>query len=215
MSRRCTCWCLLILTGLSLLACKNPSSNTEVRESASLTSLFDSQHDDLISIDITQSVVKWKGNKLLGTGSHEGTVKFKSGELHFSENQLAGGKFTVDMKSIYNTDIPLSDPVPRRNITTHLNSDFETEQFPTASFAITQVSKMPNSQFQITGELNIKGVTNAIMIMATEEKHRKNYTSSITFNRHDWKIGESGSWLEQKVVDDEVTIEVNLILSKN
>ncbi len=212
MSRRCTGLCLVILTSLSLLTCNHPSSNTEVRESTSLTSLFDSQPDDAISIDITHSVVKWKGTKLLGTGSHEGTVKFINGVLYFSKNQLAGGAFMVDMKSIYNTDIPLSDPIPRRNITAHLNSDFETEQFPTAEFTIRKVTKMANGQYQIAGDMNIKGITNPLVIVATEEEYRRRYNARISFNRHDWKIGEAGSWLEQKVVDDQVLIEVSLII---
>lgn len=96
---------------------------------------------NILSVNIKKSVVEWKGTKLLRTGKHEGIVSFKDGQMSFSNGKLVGGKFVVDMKSIYITDIPKSDPEPRKNLTTHLNKDFETKIFPIASFTITSVEK--------------------------------------------------------------------------
>ncbi len=78
-----------------------------------------------ILIDITSSIVYWKGTKLRRTGKHEGTIKFKSGALLFSNNRLSGGNFEIDMHSIYIADMPEHETVPRRNLTRHLHSDFE------------------------------------------------------------------------------------------
>ena len=161
------------------------------------------------SIDLDKSVVKWKGTKMLGTGSHEGTVKFSQGELLLSDGKLAGGRFVVDMASIYITDIPLSDPVPRRNLTSHLNSDFETGLFPEATFDITAV-EAHGATYQITGALTIKGVANTITLTATEAPGGTCFTAKFSFDRHLWDIGENGSWLEQKLVDAEVFLEISI-----
>lgn len=159
-------------------------------------------------INLAKSIVKWKGTKLMGAGSHSGTVKFKSGHLLYSNGQLAGGQFEVDMTSIYNTDIPLSDPVPRKNITFHLNSDFETNQYPTSRFIITGVQKR-DGVFTIEGTLIIKGIENKITFKAVKSSDNV-YSAEFSFNRFDWEIGENGTWLEKKLVDP--LIHLNVII---
>lgn len=163
------------------------------------------------SIDLSKSVVKWRGTKLMGTGSHEGIVRFKAGKLVFSENQLTGGEFIVDMKSIYITDIPLSDPVPRKNLTTHLNSDFDTGHFPVSSFIITRVRHVDGS-IDVSGELKIMSISKTITIRATANQDQTEFKSEFVFNRFDWKIGENGSWLEKRLVDAEVKLWVEIYL---
>lgn len=162
------------------------------------------------SIDLSKSVVKWRGTKLMGTGSHEGIVRFKTGRLLFSGNKLTGGELIVDMKSIYNTDIPLSDPEPRKNITTHLNSDFETNIFPDASFVINKVIYVDDNHMEISGNLTIKSISNPITVKAESSKDQTEYKTEFVFNRFDWKVGENGTWLEKKLVDAEVKLSVDL-----
>ena len=50
------------------------------------------------NVDVTSSNIIWKGYKV--TGEHTGTVKVKNGNLLFTNNQLSGGSFDVDMNSI-------------------------------------------------------------------------------------------------------------------
>lgn len=202
----------LLLVGI-LIGCYQSSKHATLYEMPRIPIQVSSPgQGEWIPINLSASTVQWKGTKLLGTGSHEGTVKFEKGVLLFSENDLAGGQFRVDMTSIYNTDIPLHDPVPRKNLTTHLNSDLETKSFPTSHFDITKVQVTANSVFKIRGDLTIKGITRSITLDAHEVKPRKEYHAQFTFDRFDWNIGENGSWLERKLVDKEVTLTVTIVL---
>jgi len=183
----------------------NISSKTDT-----IAHIYDSVNT--LSINTDESIVKWKGTKLMHTGKHEGTVAFKSGKMMFSNGDILSGKFVVDMTSIYNTDMPLSDPVPRKNITTHLNKDFETSIFPIATFVITDVKESDPGAYLVTGDMVIKGISRPITITMKEIKHEKEYNSTFTFNRFLWKIGEKGSWLEKKLVDEDITLQVKVVL---
>jgi len=178
------------------------------KPSASVNSYL--QHlDNKREIKIERSLVEWKGTKFRGKGSHSGKVFFKEGYLLFEDHELSGGEFIVDMRSIYNTDIPLSDPVPRKNLTTHLNSDFETARYPTAKFFITNVLQ-GTPGLMIYGDLTIRGISRKISIQAHKIAPDK-FVSEFNINRFDWKIGDNGSWLEKKLVDPDIRLKVTII----
>ena len=190
-------------SGKSLTNSISPEMNTITHVNDTVNSL---------SINTDKSIVKWKGTKLMHTGKHEGTVNFKSGKIMFSNGNIIGGEFVVDMTSIYNTDMPLSEPIPRKNITTHLNKDFETRIFPIATFTITHVKENTPRAYLVTGDMIIKGISKPIIITLKEIEREKEYFSTFTFNRFLWKIGESGSWLEKKLVDEDITLQVKVVL---
>ena len=191
-----------------LVACNGSHNKKEVP--VHTVAIRGELYDKKILIDTEKSYIKWRGTKLIGS-AHEGTVKFKSGYLGFSQDTLAGGAFIADMATIYNTDIPLSDPVPRKNLTKHLNEDFETSKYPESSFIITHVMRLQSGKYEISGNLTIKGITHGITIEAEEEQN--GYTAQFVIDRFDWKIGESGSWLEKKIVDAEIELEVYVVLN--
>ena len=195
-----------------LINCVNTrSSNEHSVHGTAVNVMTKGMHDrtEKVLINTKTSKVEWKGTKLMGAGSHSGTVNFKNGYLLFSEGKLIGGEFTVDMSSIFITDIPLSDPVPRKNITTHLNIDFETKVFHVSTFKIITVSGKPDG-YSIDGALTIKGITRPISIKAREVKRKAAYTSEFSFDRFNWKIGEHGSWLEKKLVDADISLKINI-----
>lgn len=208
---------LIILVFISLIGCKDnrDSDNTNSRlkktDSANLI-IDDDANTNTLHLDTIKSVIKWKGTKLMHTSKHEGTVSFKEGQMLFSNGNLVGGQFVVDMQSIYNTDIPKSDPVPRKNLTDHLNKDFETNLFPTASFTLTNVEKVNSKLYNISGDMIIKGVSKSIAITMKEIKKEKEYFSEFSINRSLWGIGDKGSWLEKKLVDDDFVLKIQIVL---
>jgi polyisoprenoid-binding protein YceI len=163
-----------------------------------------------VEIDLEDSVIRWRGTKLFRTGSHEGTVNLSDGYLLFKGDRLVGGKCTADMKSIYVTDIPLSDPVPRRNLTTHLHSDFETDRFPVAVFEISKVEYGGSHPLSITGKMTIKGMTRELVMPIVVGEDGKTYSTEFIIDRSDFNIGENGSWLEKKLVDAEFVLQVSI-----
>jgi polyisoprenoid-binding protein YceI len=162
-------------------------------------------------VNTSASITRWKGTKLAGTGKHEGTLTLKSGYLTFKEDKLTGGKFIADMNSIRITDIPPDDYIPIRNLTNHLESDFETKKYPEAVFQITETTYPGQNKIRVNGSLTIRSVTKKIDFTVTEI-NKGHYTTTIRLNRADWSIGEKGSWLEKKLVDPEIELQISVKL---
>jgi polyisoprenoid-binding protein YceI len=106
-------------------------------------------------ISSAQSRIEWVGRKV--TGSHNGTIAIKKGELIVAGGKLVGGKLIVDTTSIKILDI--TDPATNAQFAGHLASDdfFSTREFPEATLEI--LSVMGN---HIVGNLTIKDITNTI-----------------------------------------------------
>ena len=116
------------------------------------------------NVDLTTSVMTWKGTK--PTGSHDGTVAFKSGGMVVEDNVLKSGEFVIDMNTIKNLDMEGSDGAGK--IVKHLKAPdfFDVEVYPTSKFVITSVLEV-EGRLAVTGNLTIKDVTKNITIPAT------------------------------------------------
>ena len=103
----------------------------------------------------TQSSIDWVGRKV--TGSHNGTIAVKEGELIVNDNKLVGGKVIVDVASIKVLDV--TDPTTNAQFAGHLASDdfFSTEKYPEATLEITSVSGQ-----HVVGNLTIKGISHPV-----------------------------------------------------
>ncbi len=111
-------------------------------------------------VDVKNSSVVWKGYKV--TGSHDGLVALKSGELMFDGGRLVGGKFEIDMNSMSCTD--LTNATGGDKLIGHLKSDdfFGTEKFPTATLVITNVEAKGSGSYAVTSNMTIKGKTEEV-----------------------------------------------------
>ena len=47
-------------------------------------------NDEVVSVNTTKSIVKWKGEKV--TGFHEGVINIKAANLTFNNDELIGGE---------------------------------------------------------------------------------------------------------------------------
>ena len=111
--------------------------------------------DKKFEIVPTQSNIEWVGRKV--TGSHNGTVALKEGELILSEGKLAGGKLVVDTTSIKVLDI--TDLATNEQFAGHMASDdfFSSREYPEATLEILSVKGT-----RVEGNLTIKGIANRI-----------------------------------------------------
>lgn len=111
------------------------------------------------NVDVETSVLVWKGFK--PTGSHNGTVKLKSGNVVVENDILTSGEFVIDMTTITDAD-------GSKKLEGHLKSGdfFETEIYPTSKFVITSV-ETKEGKLAVTGDLTIKNVTKSITIPAS------------------------------------------------
>jgi len=180
----------------------------------------------VLPIDIDQSLVEWRGTEMWGRGSHEGILALSEGNLEIKIDQLVGGFFIADMNSITVTDIPKSDPIPRRNLMEHLKSKdfFYVEEYPVAKFEITNIESMMGDSLMIVGYLSIRDVTKLISFTAIQigsQNDEISYEASFEINRFEWNISYQGSYWERitsiidnNLVDAEMEIFVKLTASK-
>ncbi|MBD0257849.1 MAG: YceI family protein [Cytophagales bacterium] len=131
----------------------------------------------------SQSVIDWVGRKV--TGAHNGTIAIKEGTLLFDNDRLAGGRFVIDTRSIKILDI--TDPATNAQFAGHLASDdfFSSEQYPEATFQITQAEPRGNGSYHVTGDLTIKDIIHSIGFDAQVNRSGNAVTASgkITVDR--------------------------------
>lgn len=168
-----------------------------------------------LPVSTTESVVEWTGKKL--TGEHYGNISITEGALRFSGKAFTGGAFVFDMNSITCTDI--TDEKSNKRLVDHLKSDdfFSVRTYPTAKFVITSVKKKESDNYDITGNLTIKNITNPVHFPATLFQKNKKVTASATIvfdrSKYDVKFGSQSFFdnLGDKLVYDDVELKVTLI----
>ncbi len=107
------------------------------------------------NISTAESRINWVGKKV--TGSHNGTINLKSGQLTLNDGQITAGEFIVDTRSIKILDI--TDPATNAQFAGHLASEdfFNSEKYPEASLIISS-----SNHDSCTADLTIKGITQEV-----------------------------------------------------
>lgn len=173
---------------------------------------------DLIApatVNKTESQVRWEASKV--TGTHWGYVPLKNATLDYSGGKIKGGSFDMDMVNLTVED--LTDAKSKGNLTGHLKSDdfFSVEKFNTSSFKITEAKSSNGTDYTITGNLTIKGITQKVSFPAKVAVASKKVTATgqIKFDRTKFEIKyRSGSYFEDladKMIYDEVKLDVKLV----
>lgn len=172
-----------------------------------------------LPVNTASSTMTWNAKKF--GGEHTGNVKLASGNLEVNGRKLVGGSFVIDMTSITDTDI--TNENFNNKLTDHLKSEdfFSVEKHPTSTFKITKVSpvekpKAGEPNYTITGDLTIKGITNAVTFPATVKVDGKaaEATAKIELDRTKWDIKYRSGMLgtaADKVIDDTFTIDLKLV----
>ncbi len=214
---------LSALSFLFLSACKLENKKKEVADETKteMTEVLDNVQSKLTGIthvvDVENSTILWKGFK--PTGTHDGTLSLKSGEVVLKEGVMEQAYFEMDMASIVNKDMADDDPYKQKLID-HLNSPdfFDTAQFPMASFEL-KSQATEGDQLNLTGDLTIKGITKSVTFPAsvTEEGGSLMLTSStFKVNRTDFGIKyKSKNFfkdLKDKFINDEFEVSFNMAL---
>jgi len=172
---------------------------------------------DTLWIDTERSVLRWRGTKFGGRGSHSGVVPIATGHLVLDNTTVVGGRFQIDMRSIGITDIPDHDVVPRRRLLDSFARDdfFAVEAHPTATFVVTQVApSLSAGLYSVSGNLTLKGQTHSIEFEASAPVVSQEtvwVSARFRIDRHRWGVDFEGSRLANNLVDDDIELELTLI----
>ena len=114
--------------------------------------------NDTLIIDLEKSNIHWIGRKV--TGEHSGTLNVSDGFVIWNGRSITGGKITIDMTSIKNTDI--ESPEWQQKLEDHLKAEdfFHSDSFPHAILEIERQAKIMDEN-----KINHKGVVAALTIM--------------------------------------------------
>lgn len=167
------------------------------------------------AVDTKATTATWIGKKV--TGQHTGAVSVSKGTVVSDGKTITSGNFELDMNSITCTD--LTDKGYNDKLVGHLKGEdfFSVEKNPTAKFVLTKATLKSGNDYDVTGNLTIKGITNEITFPAMIKMDDKAVVavSKIMVNRtkFDIKYG-SASFFESigdKAINDEFELDVNLV----
>lgn len=167
------------------------------------------------TVNKSESTITWKASKV--TGEHWGYVPIADAKLDYANGKITGGSFEMDMVNLTVED--LTDPKSKGNLTNHLKSDdfFSVEKFNKSTFKITSAKANSATDYTITGDLTIKGITKPVTFPAKVALagNKMTATGTIKFDRTHYDIKfRSGNYFEDlgdKLIYDEVNLEVKLV----
>lgn len=171
-------------------------------------------------IDTADSKVKFTG---YGVGkNHPGTFRLISGEVAIANNQITGGNFVIDIKSM---DMEQEGPMIDTKLRPHLLSGdfFDAEKFGTAKFEITKVepyekndkdtSIVDGANFNVSGNLTLKEDTKNVTFPARIDLDDETIKAKADFDidRTQWKMNYGNDkTLGDKFISEKVNIELDL-----
>mgnify|MGYP002629649743 CR=1 FL=1 len=180
---------------------------TDSAETAAVINLPDNAN---YLLDTDSSTLKWAASKIV-SNFHEGTADIQSGNLIRENGVFTSGEYVIDITT-------LVDVESNQALIGHLKSAdfFNIEMYPTSMFKITNIEKM-DENYEVTGDLTIKDVTNEISFNAdlSQKDGNLNIGASFEIDRTKWGLDYlSGSLLEQlgeKAIKDQVYFELDLV----
>lgn len=188
-----------------VIGCKQAPKATEatINEAAADTTQtndISAEGEQIASINLDSSKVTWVGTKPIG--QHNGTFNLSEGSITIKDDEVSGGVFKIDINSLAVEDLKPAQGGDK--LAEHLKGAdfFDVEKNPSAAFEITKVStfKAPegseasaavnNATHLVTGNFELKGVTNNITFPATITIADGQITASANFNinRTDWGL---------------------------
>ncbi|MBE2185922.1 MAG: YceI family protein [Rhodothermales bacterium] len=200
---------VLAAGSLALAACGGKSAEqAAVSDSLAVASAV---VGDTLVVDTVSSEIGWTGRKV--TGKHDGTFGSYNGYLIVDTTGVLAVNLTFDTRTI-------TSDAPR--LTEHLRSDefFDVAKYPEATFVSTSITPLGDStdaatgqhtQFTVTGNLTMHGVTKSVTFPASIRKSPSSVAARAEFaiNRKDWGIVYTGK--PDDLIRDEVDIRFNVI----
>ncbi len=192
-----------------------------VEGDADAATLKSKPQDGTHQIDVEQSKVEWTGRNL--TGAHSGTIKLREGSIEIESGRPVSGSFTLEMRDTECTD--LKDGKMREMLEAHLKAEdfFDVERFPEAVFLLSEITPLPeaplgNPNFQISGDLTLKGVTRDLgfrAMLAPTPDGLLAADAHFDIDRTHWNViygsGKFYEKLGKHLVNDEISIALKLV----
>lgn len=171
-------------------------------------------------IDTTSSRIRFTGH---GIGkNHPGIFKLNYGNVSVSDQQISGGEFEINIKSL---EVEEKGDMFQSKLKPHLLSGdfFDADKFGAAKFEISKVepykpdgkdtSLVKGANYNISGNLTLKNVTKNITFPANVELVGNTLKAKADFDidRRQWQMNYGNDkTLGDKFISETVNIELDL-----
>jgi polyisoprenoid-binding protein YceI len=160
---------------------------------------------DYNAVDATQSKITFHYTEM-GVGISGGFSKF-SAQLNFDPAKAEAAHISID--------VPLSAidaGAAEANEEISGKEWLDSSHFPVAHFESVAVKSLGAGQFQVTGNLSIKGHLHAITVPVSfvSRPNQGQFDGSFNFNRIDYAIGE-GEWADLSVIANPIQVTFKLL----
>ena len=190
---------------------------SEKKEAAAVTG-------QTFTVDTAASHVRFTGH---GVGkNHPGKFRLSSGTVAVANNQITGGNFVVNIKSM---NLEQKGEMFDKKLRPHLMSGdfFDADKFSTATFEITKVepykpndkdtSLVEGANFNVSGNLKLKGTTKNVTFPAHIDQDDNTMKAKANFDidRREWQMNYGNDkTLGDKFISETVNIELDLKANK-
>ena len=207
---------LMAIVGFSACADAPEGDQAKITEEQSVASAAGQR----FVVDTTESRIRFTGH---GVGkNHPGTFRLSSGELSVANNQISGGQFVINIKSM---EMEEKGDMFQNKLHPHLLSGdfFDAEKFGVARFEITNVapyeanssdtSLVEGANFSVSGNFTLKDVTKNITFPAKIDLDANTLKAKANFDidRTQWQMNYGNDkTLGDKFISEKVNIELDL-----
>lgn len=197
---------------------KNKITTTFIAAAAIIAFAFtdpSAKEEKTYSIDTKKTTTIWLGTKV--TGKHSGNIRITNGKITSDGKKITGGTIEFDMTSITCEDI--TNKEYNDKLVSHLKSDdfFGVAKHPTSKFEITNVAFKSENNYNVTGKLTIKGITNEISFPALIKFDEMTIVTIANIivdrTKFDIKYGSSTFFekIGDKAIHDNFELNVNVV----
>tara|TARA_B100001094_G_scaffold328190_1_gene388073 strand:+ start:936 stop:1574 length:639 start_codon:yes stop_codon:yes gene_type:complete len=188
------------------ISCENPADLTADAEvGPALEKAVDSGPDGAAKWAFMEnSYIEFTGSKVNG-GTQVGRFTNISGHFTIKDGEPVGNdhKVEIDMNSI---------TTEKEKLTAHLKNDdfFDVPSHPISSYDVTSIKKTGEGQYDITGNLTMKGKTNSVTFSSTVVRSETTVAIRAKFDlkRYQWDINFKGAG--ENILNEEVILDFNL-----
>lgn len=156
----------------------------------------------------------WRASKV--TGTHEGSIRVKSGFVVIQGDDIEAGELVMDLTSIGVTDLKGED---RAKLEGHLRSEdfFQVSSYPEAVFTLVRSRAVGKRSYELTGSLTIRGVDKdqtMAVVLAQASPDELVISGTLAIDRTQYGIRfRSGKFfgdLGDQAIDDVFYVTLNL-----
>lgn len=167
-------------------------------------------------VNVAESQIEWKGFK--PTGTHNGTIVIENGEINANDDVVVSGNFVIDMTTIISLDL---EGEKKAELESHLKGTaegkegdfFNVTKYPEATFEITDMKVLENGNYNVSGNLMIKGVKNNItfpVMTSIEEDTLLLKSETFTIDRTKWGVNYGSKSVFDNLGDSFINDEIEL-----